>query len=139
MFAPVPSKVPGQCTRLPLWSRHLWQRVFAGHVPRVSPSLSLNSDKKRCEFVVSIICESGESDGAVSEEVEVSAVDISQSAGPFDIHGSSSSGHSNFAFKVRTVVVADLRSLFTYRACLAVGKTDTFSYTNKTRLTYKCM
>jgi len=37
------------------------------------------------------------------------------------------------------VVVVDTRSLFMYRARLAVVKTRTFSYTNKTHLTYKYM
>jgi len=56
------------------------------------------TDVKMCEFVVSIICQSGQSADTVAREVEVSAVDMSPDG--FDIHGSSTSRPKNFAYKV---------------------------------------
>ena len=50
--------------------------------------------------VVSMICQSGQSVGAVAHEVTISVVDRSQPPDQFDIHGSASSGPTNFAYKV---------------------------------------
>jgi len=53
----------------------------------------------QCECIASIICQSGQSVGALTQEVVISVVDTSLSPDHFDIHGSAS-GPRNFAYEV---------------------------------------
>jgi len=52
------------------------------------------------ECAASMICQSGRSADAVSEEVKISVAGRSQSSDQFDIHGSATSSPRNFAYKV---------------------------------------